>query len=86
MGYTGGKTRRPTYETVCSGDGHTEAVMLEYDPAILSYAELVREFFEDPRVRDVYEPDDEAAQYRTAVWAQDAAQDAHAASSKDAPE
>lgn len=42
VGYTGGDTRNPTYEDVCSGGtGHTEAVKLVYDPAVIDYKSLV---------------------------------------------
>ena len=44
MGYTGGKTEHPTYETVCGGDGHTEALKIEFDPTVVSYEELLKTF------------------------------------------
>lgn len=77
VGYTGGSTTKPpTYKSVCAGDGHTEALRLEFDPASLSYADLVREFLEDPKVKNVWDPDAESQdpQYRTAIFAQDAEQ------------
>lgn len=47
MGYTGGQTSsRPTYKSVCRGDGHTEAILIEYDPKIVSYKKLLSIFFE----------------------------------------
>ena len=69
VGYTGGSTDSPpTYKSVCSGDGHTEALRLEYDPAVLSYEALITRFFNDPHVRSVYGT--ERPQYKTAIWAQ----------------
>ena len=38
VGYTGGATKYPNYNTVCAGDGHTEAIRIEYDPAKVSFA------------------------------------------------
>src|SRR3712207_5251189 len=47
VGYAGGYTRNPTYEEVCSGrTGHTEAVLVVYDPDVTSYEELLRVFWE----------------------------------------
>lgn len=46
VGYTGGQTENPTYEDVCyRATGHAEAVLLEFDPAQVSYQTLVRQFF-----------------------------------------
>ncbi|MCB0905617.1 MAG: peptide-methionine (S)-S-oxide reductase MsrA, partial [Nocardioidaceae bacterium] len=47
VGYAGGYTPNPSYEEVCSGrTGHTEAVRIVYGPAVTSYADLVKIFFE----------------------------------------
>ena len=70
VGYTGGTAASPTYKSVCSGDGHTEALRLEFDPTTLSYEQLMERFFSDPHVPSHPRPG-EKAQYRTAVWAQD---------------
>lgn len=66
MGYTGGTRKNPTYETVCAGDGHTEALRVEYDPSIISYEELMRQ------VMRRASPDCHGyKQYMSAVWADD---------------
>jgi len=45
-GYTGGRTENPTYQQVCGGNtGHVEAVRIEYDPALISYNDLMEIFF-----------------------------------------
>ena len=74
VGYTGGDAPAPTYKTVCSGDGHTEALRIEFDPSVLSYSDLITRFFRDPNVRSVYGA--EKPQYRTAIWAQNDEQQA----------
>lgn len=44
-GYTGGKTENPTYEDICTGEtGHAEVIQIEFDPAVVTYAEIL-EFF-----------------------------------------
>ena len=48
VGYAGGPTPNPTYEEVCSGrTGHTEIVLVVYDPAIVSLSQLLKVFFEE---------------------------------------
>lgn len=72
MGYTGGNRANPTYETVCAGDGHTEAVKLEFDPSVISYEQLVS------KVISQASPYSYGVQYQSAVWPQNEMQEAMA--------
>src|SRR3954453_6154807 len=85
VGYAGGYTPNPTYEEVCSGrTGHTEAVLVVFDPAVVSLDGVLRLFWEghDP-TQGQRQGNDVGTQYRSAVyWASDA-QRAAAESSRD---
>ncbi|HZI82866.1 MAG TPA: peptide-methionine (S)-S-oxide reductase MsrA [Casimicrobiaceae bacterium] len=71
-GYAGGHTQNPSYEDVCSGrTGHAEVVRVTFDPAALSYRDLLRVFFaiHDPTTKD-RQGNDVGTQYRSVIFPQ----------------
>src|SRR5437588_960633 len=76
-GYAGGRVANPSYEQVCTGTtGHAEVVQITYDPAVITYRDLLDVFFtiHDPTTLD-RQGNDVGTQYRSAVFTHDAAQE-----------
>lgn len=85
VGYLGGSLKNPTYEDVCSGrTGHAEAVQVEYDPALVSYEDLLDVFWanHNPTTLNRQGPDI-GTQYRSAIFFHDPQQQAAAIASKE---
>jgi peptide-methionine (S)-S-oxide reductase len=79
-GYAGGITPNPTYEEVCSGNtGHAEVVLVAYDPAFVTFEELLKVFWEshDP-TQGMRQGNDIGTQYRSAIYTTDDNQQATA--------
>jgi peptide-methionine (S)-S-oxide reductase len=77
-GYAGGKTKNPTYEQVCTETtGHAEVIQVEFDPAIVTYADLLRKFFHahDPTTLN-RQGADVGTSYRSIILYRDANQKA----------
>ncbi len=84
VGYSGGFTPNPTYEEVCTGrTGHAEVVLVAFDPAAVSYTELLRTFWEahDP-TQGMRQGADVGTQYRSAIYPLTPAQSAAAERSR----
>lgn len=85
VGYAGGITKNPSYEDVCSGKtGHTEVVLVFFDPAEISYEALLAAFWEahDP-TQGMRQGNDVGTQYRSAIYTANAEQERIAEASRD---
>ena len=83
VGYAGGYTPNATYEETCSGrTGHAEVVLVVFDPAVLSYQQLLKAFWEghDP-TQGMRQGNDRGTQYRSGIYTADAEQQAQAEAS-----
>jgi peptide-methionine (S)-S-oxide reductase len=86
VGYAGGLTPNPTYEEVCSGrTGHTEVVLVVFDPRKVSYEQLLKTFWENHNpTQGMRQGNDVGTQYRSAIYTFDDAQLKAAQASKTA--
>lgn len=85
VGYMGGNLRNPTYEDVCSDQtGHAEVVQVEFDPSVISYAQILDVFWHchDPTSLNRQGPD-VGTQYRSAIFCHDHDQEKTAKQSKE---
>jgi len=73
VGYAGGYTPNPTYEEVCSGrTAHSEVVLVVFDPAVVTYEQLLTEFWEDhDPTQGMRQGNDRGSQYRSVIYTTD---------------
>ncbi|MEB3356315.1 MAG: peptide-methionine (S)-S-oxide reductase MsrA [Synechococcales bacterium] len=85
VGYAGGYTPNPTYQEVCTGmTGHNEVVLVVFDPSVISYAELLKVFWEGHNpTQGMRQGNDVGTQYRSGIYTYSDAQKQLAKSSKE---
>ncbi len=85
VGYVGGFTPNPSYEEVCTGrTGHTEAVLVVFDPAVVSYEDLLKTFWEHHNpTQGMRQGNDVGTQYRSGIYVTDDSERAAAEASRD---
>ena len=86
VGYAAGHTPNPTYREVCSGmTGHTEAVLVVFDPNVIRYEDLLKAFWEDHNpTQGMRQGNDIGTQYRSGIYYEDEEQRRAAEASRDA--
>ncbi len=86
VGYAGGSTPNPTYREVCSGKtGHAEVILVAYDPALLTYEQLLKVFWEDhDPTQGMRQGNDSGTQYRSLIVVGDEQERRIAETSRDA--
>ncbi|MBB3047027.1 peptide-methionine (S)-S-oxide reductase [Litorivivens lipolytica] len=84
VGYAAGLTPNPTYQEVCTGmTGHNEVVLVVFDPAVISYEQLLRTFWESHNpTQGMRQGNDVGTQYRSGIYTYSAEQQAQAEASK----
>ena len=84
VGYMGGTTENPTYETVCTGrTGHAEVVDINFDPTVISYQQLLERFWAEHNPTSLnFQGVDHGTQYRSAIYFHDDEQRQQAEESK----